>query len=72
MTCDIKLGLDKKGNGVYCKNEAEFYGRWIAYCKPHEKVGKQLDWNKTYSNEIEGQDEINDDGQLGDMMLENL
>jgi|WetSurMetagenome_2_1015567.scaffolds.fasta_scaffold12763_4 hypothetical protein len=49
-------------------------GRWIFYCPEH----KSKDWEMTYENEISGDlesgnmDYINNDGELQEMMLENL
>ncbi len=43
-------------------------GRWIFYCPKH----KEIDWQMTYDNEISGQSDLIMDGELSDMMLENL
>jgi hypothetical protein len=49
-------------------------GRWIFYCPKH----KNKDWEMTFDNEIKGDLEngdmsyIENDGQLQEMMLENM
>jgi len=49
-------------------------GRWIFYCPKH----KDKDWEQTFENEIEGDlasgdfSHIEGDGELQEMMLENL
>lgn len=68
MTCDIKLD-----DGNYCQNEPDFFGRWIAYCKTHETEGKQLDWSKTYDNEIADNENFSGiDGEVSDMIEKHL
>lgn len=47
-------------------------GRWIFYCPKH----KQKDWEHTYDNEmspsLQDGDFSNIDGEVSEMMLENL
>ncbi|MFA5696321.1 MAG: hypothetical protein WC917_02595 [Bacilli bacterium] len=50
------------------ENENVVAGRWIFYCPEHKKN----DWQKTYDNEISGVDDVNFDGELSEMILENL
>jgi hypothetical protein len=48
MTCDVKINKND-----YCQNEVEFYGRWIGYCKKHQTIGKQIDLDHTFDNEVQ-------------------
>ncbi len=61
MKCDI---CDTKDNVIA--------GRWIFYCKKH----KQNDIDKAYENEIEPMLNTGDfssiDGELSEMMIDNL
>lgn len=51
------------------KTENITAGRWIFYCPEH----KHIDWEKTYDNEIEGREDFsNVDGELAEIMLDNL
>ena len=44
-------------------------GRWIFYCPEH----KNVDWQKTYENELSGLDELPDlDGELCEMIEANI
>ena len=53
------------------ENENVLPGRWIFYCPEH----KQKDWEKTYENEVKYDLEsgnLSDDGELQELMLNNL
>lgn len=72
MTCDIKIN-----DTDYCENEAVHFGRWLGYCEEHKTVGKQLDREKTWDNELShdlasgNMDYINADPELQDVLLES-
>jgi hypothetical protein len=61
MKCDI---CNYEGDDVVA-------GRWIFYCPKH----KSKDWEMTYENEIDPMlknSNYSGDGELDEMMLENL